>query len=1005
VISTLKLDLAASVADGTPLDWERLESQSTDPAHRAFVRRLRLVERIATVHRGRPESTAPPTESPRHTAPITAWGPFTGLEKVGRGTFGDVYRALDPRLDRPVALKLLRRRETNPDADSAVIEEARLMAKVRHPHVVTIHGAERIDGRVGLWMEFVDGRTLEDELRQLGSLDADNIAAIGRDLSGALAAVHHAGLLHRDLKAQNVIRDREGHVRLTDFGTGLHVSGGSDPDTSHGLAGTPLYLAPEVVRGRAATTRSDIYSLGVLLYHLATGSFPVRGRSLDELRELHARAARPRVRDVREDLPTKLANAIDRACSPDPADRYVTATEFQAALQEREPRRMLLVLSTAAVVLLSVAVAGLTVRTLRPPTNPPTAGVAAATSRIQILLTRFDNRTGEPGLDGSIAGALEREFTRSTIATVVTPERIADTLRSMQRPPGTVVDAALGREVALRHGGIGAIVSGRIEKEDETYRVTAQLVEVATGRIIQTAVETAREEGAVLAALGHAADSLREALSDGREAIAASTAVVEPVTTRSLKAFQLYNQASGLGRNNQWDAAEVLARQAVEEDQDFAVGWTFLAWTIRRARLDLTPIPARHDPRLPAIHGEMRPLLDRAMRLTSHVSEWERYWIEASYYTLTDNDEESVPRYEALLKVRPDHLSGANNLGNTLLRLGRLDALLRMRKFIADARPTDAASNFQYASEVVFQRRDAAAAKPYLERVMALTPSDHPQHRHYAVFVEWLPMFTAWDAGNVKATLALTEAAVERALNADGDVRLSQAAGFFNLALGRLREARRLFEVPTNVPGFREVSLLALADISNDREELAERSSTMVGAAGGASGPTRFSLLVRGGFVERARALLTMPRSATIGRECWSPACDGGFFELGVGEVMHHDGRNHEAIPHLERGLALTKGSTYREYYQGCDVLAAAYQRVKRQDDALRNLERCAAERPPFHGAPFGTPAFWMRLKLHLADDYRMAGQEGKARAIEDELRRLLVYADEDHPFVRRLGR
>ncbi len=700
------------------------------------------------------------------------------------------------------------------------------------------------------------------------------------------------------------------------------------------------------MRGGPATVSSDIYSLGVLLFHLATGSFPVRGRSLDELRKLHERAARPRVRDVREDLPASLANAIDRACSPDPADRYATATQFQTALQEREPRRMFLVASTAAIVVLGVAVASLTVRTLRRPTNPAAVKVAAATSRIPILLTRFDNRTGEPVFDASIEDALEREFRRSTIATVVPQERTADTLRLMQRPPATVVDAALGREVALRDGGIGAIVSGRIEKEDGTYRVTVQLVEVAGGRIIQTTAATARDHRAVPVALSQAADSLSKALGDAREVIAGSMAVVEPVTTRSLKAFQLYNQAIPLGHSGQWEAAEILARQAVAEDQDFAVGWAFLAWTIRRARLDLTPIPARHNPRLETVHREIRPFLDRAMRLTGNVSEWERHWIEASYYTLTDNDEESVPRYEALLKVRPDHPNAANNLGNTLMRLGRRDALLRMRKFIADARPTDAASNFEYALEVVFQRRDAAAAKPYLERAVALTVSDNRQRRYINDYIEWLPTFTAWDAGDVKATLALTDAAVQRARNAgDGGVWLSQPAGFFNLVLGRLREARRLFEAPTNVGGVRDVSLLLLADISNDRAELARLSSTMVGAAGDASGTTRFSLLVRGGLVERARALLAMPRSATIGGDCWSQACDGGLFELGVGDVMHHDGRNHEAIPHLERGLALTEGLQYREVLPGmrgpCDYIPAS--EPARRCAAHPRAMRCSA--------------------------------------------------------------
>ncbi len=229
------IEVAAAIADGSPVDWGALDP----PFSEAFALPARVVERIAQVH-----ARIPPVETfgsslhkslagvclpgdaaaPSET-PVT-WGALTIVEKIGRGTFGDVYRAHDRRLNRFVALKLLRRKDS---LESAVIEEGQLMARVRHPNVVTVYGAERIDARVGMWMQFVDGPTLEEELKTRGPFTADEVAQAGTQLAQALGAVHRAGLLHRDVKAQNAMRDADGRVLLTDFGTGRELSETSAP--------------------------------------------------------------------------------------------------------------------------------------------------------------------------------------------------------------------------------------------------------------------------------------------------------------------------------------------------------------------------------------------------------------------------------------------------------------------------------------------------------------------------------------------------------------------------------------------------------------------------------------------------------------------------------------------------------------------------------------------------------------------------------------------------------
>lgn len=337
----LLLDAARAVAAGVPVDWQHVESGAAHGAALGeLLRELKVVEGIAEVHRTVATSVSPEAsasgahvvaDADRHHAPT--WGSLRLLEHVGRGAFGDVYRAWDPQLAREVALKLLRRRESAGDGVGAlVIEEGRLLARVRHPNVVSVYGANRVDGRVGLWMEFIHGRTLEAVLRENGLLNPAEVARIGIDLCGALAAVHAAGTLHLDLKAQNVMQEPTGRIVLMDFGAGrehINVAPGE-------LSGTPLYIAPEVLVGSLATARSDVYSVGVLLHHLLTGSYPVVGATLQAIREAHA-APRPTLHATHPELPELLCAAIEKALAADPEKRFASANALQQALMPPAP--------------------------------------------------------------------------------------------------------------------------------------------------------------------------------------------------------------------------------------------------------------------------------------------------------------------------------------------------------------------------------------------------------------------------------------------------------------------------------------------------------------------------------------------------------------------------------------------------------------------------------------------------------------------------------------------
>jgi serine/threonine-protein kinase len=348
-------DLAQAVLDGDTVDWDTATPSAGSAKN--LIRHLKVVATLAELHRGIsvPRSAA---DSKSFDPPLETWGHLRVGERIGRGAFGVVYRAWDTRLDREVALKLIpAQSDTAAAAASTIIREGRLLARVRHPNVATIYGADRIDGHVGLWMEFVHGRTLEELLREGTRFEPGEVIRIGVELGRALAAVHAAGLLHRDIKAQNVMRADDGRIVLMDFGTGRELA-----DEESDLTGTPLYLAPELFDGQPATIRSDIYSLGVLLYHLLTASYPVEGKTIREVREAHKQSAREDLRTTCPDVPARLARVVERATDPRPEQRYSTTEAFGADLHAAATRPRRGRWWSAAAILLTVAAIGLVSR-------------------------------------------------------------------------------------------------------------------------------------------------------------------------------------------------------------------------------------------------------------------------------------------------------------------------------------------------------------------------------------------------------------------------------------------------------------------------------------------------------------------------------------------------------------------------------------------------------------------------------------------------------------------
>lgn len=395
------------VGAGHPFDWDELQVLAGDSIPAERLRRLLelaienaqtrdtettlIPDEIQQIDEGDPAPRFPARRPADNSELPPTWGPLEIRRRLGAGSFGEVFVAWDSRLQRAVALKLYRRgfERMGSDAETTrnqLLHEGRMLARMRHPNIATVHGAEEIDGRVGIWMDYIQGHNLEELLRDQGTMGAHEAIGIGLDLCRALAEVHGRGLVHQDVKCQNVIRERGGRIVLMDFGLGVELPEGGSI-TIPGTAGTPVYMAPEALLSGLVSPGSDIYSLGVLLFHLLTGRYPVDAPNAFGLRSAHQTGARLLLRDLRPDLPKTLIDVIEQSMAPDPATRYRTMGELESALS--------LALGAKA-----------------PSTSPPLASAGSAIpNNLPVQISRFVGR--RQALHG--AGALLSESRVLTI--------------------------------------------------------------------------------------------------------------------------------------------------------------------------------------------------------------------------------------------------------------------------------------------------------------------------------------------------------------------------------------------------------------------------------------------------------------------------------------------------------------------------------------------------------------------------------------------------------------
>src|SRR6266540_1323349 len=581
----------------------------------------------------RPWRQAVDTFAPSNTIPDDSQsysgemiGVYRLIKELGRGGMGTVYLAYDTRLERRAALKLLPSHlVNNPERVRRFQREARSVSALNHPNIITIYDFGQENGRDYIVSEFVEGRTLRDVV---GGPDVslNQILDIVIQVASALEAAHAAGIVHRDIKPENIMLRPDGYAKVLDFGLAKLTepeSGGDEAKTNVSVAppdfetrtgmvlGTVNYMSPEQARGQKVDGRSDLFSLGVVLYELITGRRPFGGETWH--------------------------HTIVAITDAEPAPIARDAQGAPAALQE------IIILATAAAFLYFGRGFG--------------PGRPALTDKDTILLADFVNTTGDAVFDGTLKQGLAVQLEQSPYLNIFPEERARETLRLMERSHDEKISRELGREICQRRG-IKALLVGTIASLGRNYVITLEAVNSQNGEEIARQQTEAEGKEQALKALGRAATAMRGRLGESLASIRKFDAPIEQATTASLKAFKDYTVGIEYRRKGQYAQSVPALKRAIERDSEFALAYEQLGTSYR-------------DLRNLALGNQY---LERAYQLRNRVSERERLTISATFFRhITGELDKRIEMSSLLTQTYPQDPYGRHIHGNSLMIAGEYE--------------------------------------------------------------------------------------------------------------------------------------------------------------------------------------------------------------------------------------------------------------------------------------------------------------------------------------------
>ena len=630
-------------------------------------------------------------------------GSYRVLESLGSGGMGQVYLAEHTMLSRRVALKVLPpEMASHPEKIARFEREAKAVASLSHPGIVTLYSIEEADGVRFLTMEHVEGETLSKQIPPRG-FAMERLLSLAIALSDAVSSAHRQGVLHRDLKPENIMLAADGRLKVLDFGLAkLRYDSPEEGDqttretqsvTQDGrIVGTVAYMSPEQAQGLPVDSRSDIFTLGILLYEMATGERPFRGNTnLSVLSSILKDSPRP-VSELRDDIPKPLARMIQRALEKRPEDRYQSASDLRRDLEDLKRdvdtgevvlattagrqrlvgpasrrRRWTLPVAIGTSLVVVAAMAALFFRGQPPAT--------AEDGRSSVAVFYFDNLSGDPQLDWLRTGLtdmLVTNLSQSPGLRVLGTSRLYQLLDEGGHRDDRTMSAPIVEAVARKAQATTALV-GSFVRAGSQIRISASLQDPKSGEVLASERVEGDAEDGLFGLVDELTGRLRKRLETPAMASMGEKRHVpwkekklEEVTTTSVEAWKAYAEGSRLHDRQQEKEAQAYFEKAVAADPNFAMALA----------------------KLSIVHGNLgniekaRAYSAKAVEKAGNLPPGERFYIEGRHYSLDPASlDQAVVAYQKAVDGAPDHTAARNNLAQLLLELRRYpEALVHLEE-------------------------------------------------------------------------------------------------------------------------------------------------------------------------------------------------------------------------------------------------------------------------------------------------------------------------------------
>jgi serine/threonine protein kinase/Tfp pilus assembly protein PilF len=606
------------------------------------------------------------------------------IEELGLGGMGRGYKVFDRKINEDVAIKILKPEISE---DEKTIErfgnELKFTRKIVHKNVCRMYDLNDEKGTQYITMEYVPGEDLKSTIVRVGRLSVGKAVSVAKQVSEGLTEAHHLGVVHRDLKPQNIMIDKEGNVRIMDFGIARSLK--AKGITAAGMMiGTPEYMSPEQAEMKETDQRSDIYSLGVILYEMVTGRLPFEGDSPLSIAMKHKSEKPSDPREFNAQVSEELSHVILRCMEKNKEKRYQRAEELYSELANIErglpikervaPKRKpitsreitlqfslkKLLIPTLAVI--AVAIIAVIIWRL----IPQKRAVPFPQDKPSLAVMYFENNTGDESLDHwrkALSDLLIADLSQSKYVMVLSGEKLYNILEEQNLLETKSYSSKVLKKVSAL-GGVQHVLVGKLAMAGETLRINALLQEASTGNLMASEMVEGRGEESLFSMVDDLTRKIKASFRLSEEEIASDIdKEVEKITTSSSDAYKYYREGMEYFAKGDYLKSIPLMETAVAFDPEFAMAYR----TMANAYISI------------GYRSEARKRYQKAFELSDRVSDRERYYIEGVYHEQSERTyDKAIETYNELLKTYPDDLIGNNNLGDIYADLEDWDKAIQL---------------------------------------------------------------------------------------------------------------------------------------------------------------------------------------------------------------------------------------------------------------------------------------------------------------------------------------